>query len=143
AFQGTRITSNPMQLIPHDHWMWVDSAYPLEMWCVVPFKKPEGGRLSRDQNVYNKYLSKVCTYILEHAFATLKGCFQSLHEVHLKIQTEKDMKVTIYWVLCCIILHNMIIWFEEEMDNMIKCSTDWAVNEGSGLDDGDGIAAVE
>ncbi|KIN96799.1 hypothetical protein M404DRAFT_162250, partial [Pisolithus tinctorius Marx 270] len=61
AFQGTCITSNPMQLIPCDHWMWVDSAYPLEMWCVVPFKKPKGGRLSQDQNVYNKYLSKVCT----------------------------------------------------------------------------------
>ncbi|KIO14033.1 hypothetical protein M404DRAFT_121678, partial [Pisolithus tinctorius Marx 270] len=61
AFQGTRIASNPMQLIPRDHWTWADSAYPSETWCVVPFKKPKGGRLSRDQNVYNKYLSKVRT----------------------------------------------------------------------------------
>ncbi|KIN97845.1 hypothetical protein M404DRAFT_90624, partial [Pisolithus tinctorius Marx 270] len=61
---------------------------------------------------------------VEHAFATLKGCFQCLHEVHLKIWMEKDMKVMIYWVLCCIILHNMIIQFEE-MDNTIEHSTDW------------------
>ena len=64
AFQGTYIASNPEKLIPRDHWMWADSAYPIESWCTVPFKQPEGGQLSRDQNVYNEYLSKVCTYFI-------------------------------------------------------------------------------
>ncbi|KAG1767517.1 kinase-like domain-containing protein [Suillus occidentalis] len=26
--------------LPADHWIWADSAYPLEKWCIVPFKKP-------------------------------------------------------------------------------------------------------
>ncbi|KIO15074.1 hypothetical protein M404DRAFT_95645, partial [Pisolithus tinctorius Marx 270] len=52
---------------------------------------------------------------VEHAFAALKGRFQSLHELRLKIRNERDVKVTVYWVMCCIILHNMVIRFEEEM----------------------------
>ncbi|KIM56458.1 hypothetical protein SCLCIDRAFT_1146716, partial [Scleroderma citrinum Foug A] len=42
AFRGTRIASRPAQLIPDSHWMWADSAYPSETWCVIPFKKPKG-----------------------------------------------------------------------------------------------------
>ncbi|KIN98358.1 hypothetical protein M404DRAFT_50976, partial [Pisolithus tinctorius Marx 270] len=53
AFQGTHIASRLGDLIPEDHWTWADSAYPTEEWCTVPFKKPKGGQLSRDQNLYN------------------------------------------------------------------------------------------
>ncbi|KAF9229421.1 hypothetical protein BS17DRAFT_667367, partial [Gyrodon lividus] len=46
AFQGTHITSQPATLIPCNHWIWADTAYPTETWCVVPFKKLRGGGLS-------------------------------------------------------------------------------------------------
>ena len=59
AFQKTRMYQDPT-LIPQHHWIWADSAYPSEKWCAVPFKKPHGGRLTRRQNTYNRYLSKVC-----------------------------------------------------------------------------------
>jgi len=72
AFRGTRITSDPAEFIPQGHWMWADSAYPTETWCAVPFKKPRGGGLSRDQNVDNKHLSKVCT-LLSHKDCILIG----------------------------------------------------------------------
>jgi len=58
AFQGTRMGRNPEQIIPPDHWIWADSAYPLQRWCVVPFKATGEG-LTRTKNLYNKYLSKV------------------------------------------------------------------------------------
>ena len=58
AFQGTRMARNPKALIPHDHWIWADSAYPTQCWCVVPFKATGEG-LTRAKNLYNKYLSKV------------------------------------------------------------------------------------
>ncbi|KIM56459.1 hypothetical protein SCLCIDRAFT_52193, partial [Scleroderma citrinum Foug A] len=63
---------------------------------------------------------------VEHAFATLKGGFQSLRELRVKIQTEKDIKVAVYWIMSCIILHNMIICFEEEMGNRVEPTTEWA-----------------
>lgn len=74
---------------------------------------------------------------VKHAFAALKGRFQSLHELRMKIQTKKDVKVAVYWVMSCIILHNMIIRFEEEMGDRIESTTEWAVEEGRNLQDGD------
>ncbi|KAG2335780.1 hypothetical protein BDR05DRAFT_978902 [Suillus weaverae] len=64
-------------LLPDDHWIWADSAYPLEKWCIVPFKKPRNGMLTKDQKTFNYHLSTVCVRV-EHAFAALKGRFQSL-----------------------------------------------------------------
>ena len=59
AFQGTRIFREHATLLPPSHWTWADTAYPTEKWCVVPFKKPKGGRLSWRQNLYNRYVLKV------------------------------------------------------------------------------------
>ncbi|KIN97521.1 hypothetical protein M404DRAFT_160315 [Pisolithus tinctorius Marx 270] len=134
VFQGTHITSQPGDHILEDHWTWEDSTYPMEEWCAVPFKKPKGGQLSHNQNLYNKYLSKVCVCV-EHTFAALKAV--------LKIQNERDVKVVVYWVMCCIILHNMVIHFEEEMVGTIKPSSQWAMEEGSGQQDGDMVMVGE
>ncbi|KIN96004.1 hypothetical protein M404DRAFT_52832, partial [Pisolithus tinctorius Marx 270] len=97
AFQGTRMYQDPVNFIPPHHWIWADSAYLMEKWCVVPFKKPRGGSL---------------TLRVEHAFAALKGCFQSLQELWLKVNKDSDLHVTMYWIMCCMILHNMVICFE-------------------------------
>ncbi|KIK18703.1 hypothetical protein PISMIDRAFT_42319, partial [Pisolithus microcarpus 441] len=51
---------------------------------------------------------------VEHAFAALKGRFQSLRELRLKVTRDEDLHVAIYWIMCCMILHNMIIRFESD-----------------------------
>lgn len=50
---------------------------------------------------------------MEHAFAALKGRFQSLRELRHPLQNDDQLQYHSYWVMCCIILHNMIIRFEE------------------------------
>ena len=59
AFQGTWIAQEAEALIPENHWVWADSAYPTQTWCVVPFKATCNTPLLRLQKVYNCYLSKV------------------------------------------------------------------------------------
>ena len=65
---------------------------------------------------------------MEHAFAALKGQFQSLHELCLQIRTEQDLQIVVYWVECCLILHNMIIRFESTLG--VESTAGWAMNEG-------------
>lgn len=63
----------------------------------------------------------------------LKGRFQSLRELHFRIQTEKDLDCAVQWIKCCIILHNMIIRFETEhrkQDGTYESSLKWARVEG-------------
>ena len=62
AFLETYITQNPDGIIPPEHWIWADSVYTTQTWCVVPFKSTGGTGLSQSENIYIKYLSKVTYY---------------------------------------------------------------------------------
>ena len=59
AFRGTRTFKEHEQILAPGEWIWADSAYPAETWCVAPFRKPAGGELSHDQRTYNYHVSKV------------------------------------------------------------------------------------
>ena len=140
AFLGTWVVQDPAGMIPPDHWIWADSTYPLQTWCVVPFKLTKSTGLSWSRNVYNKHLSKVtyCSKVsitfnqrprkvrirVEHAFVALKGRFQSLRELQLVMRTQKNVKVAMHWIQCCLILHNMILQFKEELG--VEKTTNWA-----------------
>jgi hypothetical protein len=41
---------------------------------------------------------------------------------------ERDMKIALHWIQCCMILHNMTISFKEELG--IAGTTEWARQEG-------------
>ncbi|KAG2745069.1 hypothetical protein P692DRAFT_20891902 [Suillus brevipes Sb2] len=101
TFHSTRVFEDHEALLGGDHWIWTDSAYPLEPWCIVPFEKPRNGALSRVQKKFNNHLSTV-----RHAFVALKGRFQSLRELWHPMQTEKHLKYISYCIMCCMILHN-------------------------------------
>ena len=64
AFRSTRLYQQHEALLPDDHWIWGDGAYPLEKWCIVPFKKPRNGRLTKDQKTFNYHLSTVCSFVI-------------------------------------------------------------------------------
>ncbi|KIK77969.1 hypothetical protein PAXRUDRAFT_775273, partial [Paxillus rubicundulus Ve08.2h10] len=56
AFQLSQTAKDHEELLGERHWIWADSAYPLETWCIVPFKKPKNGRLTWDQKTFNYFL---------------------------------------------------------------------------------------
>ena len=64
AFQGMDIVKDPEGMIPEGHWMWADSAYPTQPWCVVLFKATQTEPLLWPQKVYNQYLSKVSNKVV-------------------------------------------------------------------------------
>ena len=123
AFQSTCISSDHRAFLPPGEWIWADSAYPVRPWCVPPFKKPRNGELSQDQKRFNYRLSTVRVRA-EHAISLLKGGFQSLRELRIQIGSHKIHKWAILWVRCCVILHNLIIQFEEKSAEAIDSDSD-------------------
>ncbi|KAF8833204.1 hypothetical protein BDN67DRAFT_870215, partial [Paxillus ammoniavirescens] len=109
AFQWTWVARSPESFFNENEWIWADSAYSSQTWCIVPFKKPTVGTLSRNQKRFNYHLSKVSIGHAGHFYGSLKGCFQSLCELRFQIQNEDDLEYANAWVRSCLILHNMII----------------------------------
>ncbi|KAG2057200.1 hypothetical protein BDR06DRAFT_878412, partial [Suillus hirtellus] len=98
-------------------WLWADSAYAVQTWCVTPFKQPLGGNLTRDQKTFNYHLSKVHVHS-EHFFGSLKGRFQSLQELRFSVQGKKDLDYSNMWICSCLILHNFIVEIKEHLGIM-------------------------
>lgn len=130
AFAKARIARHPQTFLGGNEWIWADSAYGARPWCVVPFKRPAAGGLTGDQKTFNNHLSKVVRTVLsvtistqhlqvrvrsEHCYGSLKGRFQSLRELRVQIQAQKDLDEVNMWTRCCFILHNMIVDIEEQL----------------------------
>ncbi|EGO04427.1 hypothetical protein SERLA73DRAFT_68108 [Serpula lacrymans var. lacrymans S7.3] len=126
AFHDTHIYNKHQTLFGPNEWIWADSAYPSEKWCVVPFKKPPGGQITHNQKVFNYHLSKisVCT---EHTFAALREHFQSLKNLRINNNDTNEHRFAMAWIKCCLILHNMIIDIEEKRG---ENTANWALEEG-------------
>ena len=85
-------------------------------------------------------LFQICVCV-EHAFVALKGRFQSLHELHLHLWSHNDLEYVVHWIQCCIILHNMIIHFEETLGK--ELSSNWAREEACEIDRNQDPVVVE
>lgn len=58
----------------------------------------------------------------EHANALLKGRFQSLKELQVPVHNSKQHRYLMFWIISCLILHNLIIRHQEEVHGY---DTDW------------------
>lgn len=65
AFQSTRVSKDHEHIFAPGEWLWADSAYPAEPWCVTPLKKPIGGFLAPDDRTFNYHVSKVRIGLLQ------------------------------------------------------------------------------
>ncbi|KIK77202.1 hypothetical protein PAXRUDRAFT_167530, partial [Paxillus rubicundulus Ve08.2h10] len=123
AFQQSQVACSPESFFNENEWLWADSAYSSQTWCIVPFKKPTVGSLSHNQKRFNYHLSKVSiAHAGIHFYGSLKGRFQSLCELCFQIQSEDDLEYANAWVRSCLVLHNMIVKFEDELG--LSTSTD-------------------
>ena len=98
-----------------------DSAYPLSVWLMKPFKQTR--TLTESQSRYNRALSQA-RVVIEQAFGILKGRWRCLY----KPMEEKTSRVPITIMACCI-LHNICI------DVADPCDID-PVEDDDGMDQG-------
>ncbi|XP_032798550.2 protein ALP1-like [Daphnia magna] len=80
-----------------------DSAFPLTKWCIVPYKRTDGGgQLSRSKKLFNYKLSST-RIVVEQAFGDLKNRFRRTQDLHQSIDRAVNIVVT-----SCV-LHNICI----------------------------------
>ncbi|KIL54974.1 hypothetical protein M378DRAFT_39669, partial [Amanita muscaria Koide BX008] len=111
AWAQTRLAREHDDLMDKGEWVWADSAYPIDVWVVAPYKKPE--RDLPDNEVYNNHVSMV-RIRSEHAIGFLKGRFHSLKNLRARICDKKSHILATYWVAACIGVHAFAMQCEEQ-----------------------------
>ena len=92
CFNFTRLSKHHKDLLPNEEWYWGDVRYPLQSWLMISYKIPNRIKENRD---FNYTLSRVQIWS-EHAIGYLKGQFQSLKELQVKINNRKNMRFASY-----------------------------------------------
>ncbi|KAI9911559.1 hypothetical protein PsorP6_009709 [Peronosclerospora sorghi] len=101
-------------------YLLADSGFVPDITIIPCFKKPAHGSLNTEQKIFNKQLSsfRVCN---EHCIGLLKGRFQSLKCLRLRLQDEDDAQRIIAWIISCAVLHNLLLsedfdWVDIDVD---------------------------
>lgn len=92
-----KLSENHEQMLPPNTYLLGDSAYPLQVFIMVPFKN--NGHLTHAQNQFNIRLCST-RVIIEQAFGHLKCLFR-----RLKYLNVIELEYTKYIILTCCILH--------------------------------------
>ncbi|KJA13254.1 hypothetical protein HYPSUDRAFT_115878, partial [Hypholoma sublateritium FD-334 SS-4] len=109
AFRASQTYNSSQTLFENGEWIWADSAYALDEWCVTPYKKPLGNL--PENKIFNYHLLQVRVKS-EHAMGYIKGWFCSLQGLRQQIDTAQDHQCAIAWIKTCIVLHTLVFFIE-------------------------------
>jgi DDE superfamily endonuclease len=139
VFNTSLLAQNPTNYFGKNYFLVADSAYKCSSIVVSSFKKPQGTELSPEHEHFNGYLAKL-RITSEHTIGILKARFPFLRSIPMKITDErKSLKSVLRMIDCCIILHNLLIDFNKDEDDI---PDDWIEDDSSDVDrdDQDDIA---
>lgn len=114
------LTTQRDALFEGQQYLLADSGFTAEQTVVPCFKKPPHSQLTDQQHAFNYELSKLRVRN-EHCIGLLKGRFQSLKGLRLRLRHEEDGKRIVAWIRACAILHNLCLGFiddEEDGDDI-------------------------
>lgn len=98
----------PSQFFSGQEWIAGDSAYPLSNTIITPYRSNAQHLDAIKRKQFNLQHSKFRVRV-EHCFGILKGRFNSLKELRMRIHNEESQTFCNDWVLVCCILHNILI----------------------------------
>ena len=131
AFQHTAAARFPDWLFHGQEFAWVDSAYALTPHTIPVHKEP-ASRI-RENAIFDKVVSRLRVRS-EHCMGALKGRFQCLRGLRVKINSHEDHREAMRWITTTIILHNLII----DIEGVEGTRREW---EDSGTSEEDGQGA--
>jgi hypothetical protein len=111
VFSHSHIAVNPLQYFSIGEYLIADSGYALTQWCCVPYRLPAA---NEPYNQCFNILFSSARVLIEHVNGMLKGRFSSLKLLSTQIKERKDFEACNDWILVCLILHNLMIDFNED-----------------------------
>jgi len=92
---------------------------------LVPYRNPQDD----DKLEFNRKLSSA-RIMVEHVMGILKGRWGSLRGLRLKIKEKEDTEKVNKWIVCCIILHNIVTGFNDNWsDEVIEGDEEYTEEE--------------
>jgi hypothetical protein len=124
VYKNTELYRDPEKFFGSSYFLLSDSALTNSRTVVSSFKCASGHSLPPDRERFNKILAKP-RVISEHTIGMLKGRFQFLKSMPMKItEQKKSVKKILRIIDCCVIIHNFLLkvgddelpndWVEEE-----------------------------
>ncbi|EFP83918.1 uncharacterized protein PGTG_09631 [Puccinia graminis f. sp. tritici CRL 75-36-700-3] len=108
------LTLKPVDFFSPGEYLLANSAFTTTPTIVAGYKKPSQGQLTEEEDRFNAHLLR-SQALIENCIGTLKGRFQSLNGLRLRIDGKKDQIRVNAWIMACAVLHNFLNQ-EDEFD---------------------------
>ncbi|TFY54301.1 hypothetical protein EVG20_g9761 [Dentipellis fragilis] len=140
AWHQTRLPKEHQTILEHGEFVWADSAYPISTWVVTPYKRPLHD--IRENEVFNNHVSML-RIRSEHVIGFLKGRFQSLKSLHVRICDEATHQFATQWVVACIATHAFAMQCEAEEHGDDQLSDDSFIGDGLSSDEDANVGGTQ
>ena len=108
CFRNCDVFKNPERYFSNGEYLLADGGYVLNNRTLVPYRNPQ----EPEKLEFNRKLSSA-RIIVEHVMGILKGRWGSLRGLRLKIKEKQDTENVNKWIVCCLILHNIVTGFND------------------------------
>lgn len=113
VFEKSDIAKNPEQFLSPGEFLMADSGYALRSWVCVPYRQPQAS--IPVNKLFNELYSKG-RCLIEHLNGILKMRWQSLKGIRTQVKRKEDFKLINEHIVVCLILHNLLIAFNDEWE---------------------------
>ena len=131
VFRNSNLFIKRGEYFSHQEYLLGDSAYSSSTVMVQAFKKDVShAELASDKEFFNTRLAQV-RITSEHCIGILKGRFRCMKRNNIKLRKDKnDVKRLVDLIGACIIMHNLLIQYDEndipeEWYDTMELNIDW------------------
>jgi hypothetical protein len=111
VFDESHLCKDPDRFFSLREFLLADAGFALKHFMCTPYKRPLS--LIPHHELFNKLFSSA-RVLIEHLNGILKARFSSLRGIRTQVKELKDFDKVNKWIVVCLILHNLMVEFNDE-----------------------------
>ena len=117
---------NPNHYFSDGEFIIADAGYGATWYLCTPYRQPAAS--VPHNKVFNELFSSG-RIVIEHVNGILKARFSSLRGIRIQVKTADDFRRINEWICVCLILHNLLLRFNDSWMDEIVDDDDFDVAE--------------